>query len=169
MASTLNSPGKNLKRHQYQVQVAWTGNQGQGTKTYKSYKRDHAITVAGKPLLLASSDPSFRGDAARYNPEELLVASLSSCHMLWYLHLCAINSIVVTDYKDEANGVMAENADGSGAFVEVTLNPHVTIDANSDQDKALLLHEEAHRYCFIANSVNFPVKNVARITRDLRQ
>lgn len=89
--------------------------------------------------------------------------------MLWYLHLCAINSIVVTDYEDEAKGVMAENPDGSGAFVEVTLNPHVTIDAHSDQDKALLLHEEAHRYCFIANSVNFPVKNVARITRDLRQ
>src|ERR1700720_4094993 len=149
------------REHRYSVNVAWTGNTGKGTSDYRSYTRDHEIRVPGKPPIHGSSDPKFRGDPVRYNPEELLVASLSSCHMLWYLHLCAINGIVVTDYKDEANGVMAENADGSGAFVEVTLNPHVTIDAHSDPAKALLLHEEAHRYCFIANSVNFPVKNVA--------
>jgi len=96
-----------VKQHNYKIQVAWTGNEGQGTKTYTSYKRDHAITVGGKPTLLASSDPGFRGDPARYNPEELLVASLSSCHMLSYLHLCAVNKIVVTDYQDEATGVMS--------------------------------------------------------------
>ncbi len=153
-----------MKQHTYEVQVAWTGNQGQGTKAYKSYKRDHAITVAGKPPLLASSDPAFRGDPTRYNPEELLVASLSSCHMLWYLHLCAVNGVVVTDYQDDATGVMSENPDGSGAFVEVTLHPHVTVEADADQAKAFSLHEEAHHKCFIANSVNFPVRTAAQIT-----
>jgi organic hydroperoxide reductase OsmC/OhrA len=136
--------GGTLKQHHYAIQVAWTGNQGQGTKTHAGYKRDHAITAAGKPPLLASSDPAFRGDPARYNPEELLVASISSCHMLWYLHLCAVNGIVVTEYQDEAEGVMSEKADGSGEFVEVTLHPHVTIEAGSDHAKALALHEEAH-------------------------
>ncbi|HZW93399.1 MAG TPA: OsmC family protein [Candidatus Eremiobacteraceae bacterium] len=153
-----------MKQHTYEVQVAWTGNQGQGTKAYKSYKRDHAITAAGKPPLLASSDPAFCGDPARYNPEELLVASLSSCHMLWYLHLCAVNGVVVTDYQDDATGVMNENRDGSGAFVEVTLHPRVTIEGDADRAKALSLHEEAHHKCFIANSVNFPVRTVAQIT-----
>jgi organic hydroperoxide reductase OsmC/OhrA len=152
-----------VKQHNYEIQVAWTGNVGQGTKTYTSYKRDHEITAAGKPTLLASSDPAFRGDPTRYNPEELLVASLSSCHMLSYLHLCAVNKIVVIDYQDEATGIMNEDANGSAAFVEVTLHPQVTVEADSDEAKALSLHEEAHRYCFIANSVNFPVKHIARI------
>ncbi len=154
-----------MKQHHYEVKVAWTGNQGQGTKTYRGYKRDHAITGPGKPPLLASSDPAFRGDPTRYNPEELLVASLSACHMLSYLHLCAVNGIVVTEYQDDAKGVMNENPDGSARFVEVTLHPEVTIEADSDETKALSLHEQAHHNCFIANSVNFPVKNVARITR----
>jgi organic hydroperoxide reductase OsmC/OhrA len=152
-----------VKQHSYKIQVAWTGNQGQGTKSYASYKRDHTIMAAGKPTLLASSDPAFRGDPGRYNPEELLVASLSSCHMLSYLHLCAVNKIVVIDYQDEATGTMNEDANGSAAFVEVTLHPQVTVEADSDKAKALSLHEEAHRYCFIANSVNFPVKHVAQI------
>jgi organic hydroperoxide reductase OsmC/OhrA len=152
-----------VKQHNYKIQVAWTGNQGQGTKTYTSYKRDHEITATGKPTLLASSDPAFRGDPARYNPEELLVASLSSCHMLSYLHLCAVNKIIVIDYQDEATGIMNEDANGSAAFVEVTLHPQVTVEADSDEARALSLHKEAHRYCFIANSVNFPVKHVARI------
>ena len=152
-----------MKQHNYKIQVAWTGNQGQGTKTYAGYKRDHAITAAGKPTLLASSDPAFRGDPGRYNPEELLVASLSSCHMLSYLHLCAVNKIVVIDYQDQASGIMNEDANGSGVFVEVILHPQVTVEADSDEAKALSLHEEAHRYCFIANSVKFPVKHEARI------
>ena len=152
-----------MKQHNYKIQAAWTGNQGQGTKTYAGYKRDHAITAAGKPTLLASSDPAFRGDPGRYNPEELLVASLSSCHMLSYLHLCAVNKIVVIDYQDQATGIMNEDANGSGVFVEVTLHPQVTVEADSDEAKALSLHEEAHRYCFIANSVKFPVKHEARI------
>ena len=116
-------------------------------------------------MLLGSSDPTFRGDPARYNPEELLVASLSACHMLSYLHLCAVNHIVVTEYEDAASGLMVEDAGGSGAFAEVTLHPLVKIDSHSDMEKALALHEEANRMCFIANSVTFPVKHVPNISR----
>lgn len=147
-----------MKRHAYETTIEWTGNDGEGTRTYRSYRRDHVITVVGKPPLAGSSDPAFRGDPSRYSPEDLLVASLSSCHMLWYLHLCAVNQIVVTGYRDVAGGVMQERDDGSGAFVEVVLRPRVTIGAGSDVAKAHALHHEAHRFCFIANSVNFPVR-----------
>lgn len=147
-----------MKRHVYETRLEWTGNDGQGTASYRSYRRDHVITVEGKPPLAGSSDPAFRGDPLRYSPEDLLVASLSSCHMLWYLHLCAVNGIVVLAYRDAATGGMEEAADGSGAFVEVTLRPEVTIAAGGDPDKARGLHQEAHRFCFIANSVKFPVR-----------
>lgn len=151
-----------MKQHVYEVQVDWTGNDGAGTRTYKGYRRDHIISCAGKPQIAGSSDPSFRGDRARYNPEELLLASLSSCHMLWYLHLCAANHVSVVDYQDAATGVMEEAEDGSGEFVRVTLNPSVTISAG-DRAKALALHNEAHRFCFIARSVRFPVDIVPKI------
>ena len=147
-----------MKEHVYEVRVNWTGNDGEGTKTYKSYRRDHVIEVKGKPPIPGSSDPSFRGDPARYNPEDLLVASLSACHMLWYLHLCSANHVTVLDYQDAALGTMRENADGSGEFVRVLLKPAVTISAESDRAKALALHSEAHHLCFIARSVNFPVE-----------
>jgi organic hydroperoxide reductase OsmC/OhrA len=147
-----------MKHHTYEVQVHWTGNDGEGTKTYKDYRRDHIIASRGKPQIQGSSDPGFRGDRTRYNPEELLVASLSACHMLWYLHLCSVNHVSVLDYQDPASGVMEEHKDGSGAFVRVLLRPAVTISAGDDRDKALALHSEAHRYCFIANSVKFPVE-----------
>jgi organic hydroperoxide reductase OsmC/OhrA len=147
-----------MKQHTYEVQVRWTGNQGEGTKTYGSYRRDHTIVSAGKPEIPGSSDPAFRGDRSRYNPEELLVASLSSCHMLWYLHLCSVNRIVVFEYHDSAEGVMQENADGSGQFVRVTLKPAIKVAKGSDLSKSRSLHEEAHRLCFIARSVNFPVE-----------
>ena len=147
-----------MKQHEYAVNVDWTGNDGEGTRTYRGYRRDHNIIVAGKPPLPGSSDPAFRGDPGRYNPEELLVASLSTCHMLWYLHLCSVNHITVLEYRDAAIGTMQENEDGSGTFVRVLLKPWVKISADSDQSKARSLHEEAHRYCFIANSVNFPVE-----------
>ena len=153
-----------MKRHTYQTQVDWTGNTGEGTKTYKGYGRDHTITCEGKPQIQGSSDPAFRGDATRYNPEELLVASLSTCHMLWYLHLCAVNKVTVIEYSDRASGVMEETEDGSGAFVRVELRPVVTILAGDDRGKALALHGEAHRYCFIANSVKFPVEVTAEVT-----
>lgn len=145
-----------MKQHHYEVRMEWTGSNGEGTKTYTSYRRDHVFAVNGKPPIPGSSDPAFRGDPARYNPEELLVAALSSCHMLFYLHLCAVNKVVVTAYEDSAQGEMDEAQDGSGRFTRVLLRPVVTIAAG-DPEKALALHEQAHRYCFIANSVSFPV------------
>lgn len=146
-----------MKQHTYICQIEWTGNDGQGTKTYTSYRRDHVITCEGKPAVHASSDPAFRGDKTRYNPEELLVASLSSCHMLSYLHLCAVNGINVIEYRDRAEGTMRENPDGSGEFVRVILKPEVRIEAGGDPKKAAELHHKAHALCFIARSVNFPV------------
>src|SRR5689334_1354027 len=132
-----------MKQHTYNVELEWTGNNGQGTKDYASYRRDHSIVCKGKQAIPGSSDPSFRGDATRYNPEELLVASLSSCHMLWYLHLCAVNKVTVTDYRDASVGTMEERPDGSGAFVRVRLRPLVTIRAGDDRAKAISLHHEA--------------------------
>lgn len=134
------------------------GNQGSGTADYRSYGREHRIQGVGKPVILASSDPAFRGDGSRYNPEELLLASLSSCHMLWYLHLCAVNGIVVVDYHDRSEGVMVEHRDGAGEFSVVTLRPKVRIQTG-DPAKALALHDDAHRYCFIARSVRFEVRH----------
>ncbi len=146
------------KTHQYQVEVRWTGNTGQGTASYRAYERAHEIFVAGKPIIPGSSDPAFRGDPTRYNPEELLVASLSTCHMLWYLHLCADAKIVVTEYWDNPIGIMTETKDGGGRFTEVTLKPVVTVAAGSDLALAEQLHEKAHHLCFVANSMNFPVR-----------
>lgn len=152
-----------MARHEYKVEVVWSGNNGPGTRTYADYRRDHIIRIAGKPVLPGSSDPVFRGDASRYNPEELLVASLSACHMLWYLHLCADAGVVVTAYRDDASGVLSLNPDGSGAFTEVRLRPRVALSPESDAVRAQALHEEAHRLCFIAASVNFPVHVDAEI------
>src|SRR5258708_21494951 len=118
-----------MKHHTYEIQVVWTGNDGDGTKTYTAYRRDHTITSQGKPAISASSDPAFRGNPARYNPEELLVASLSSCHMLWYLHLCSTNQVIVLEYRDAASGVMKEEDDAGGRFIRVVLRPRVTISA----------------------------------------
>lgn len=143
--------------HQYQATTTWVGNLGQGTVDYKSYDRNHDIIFQGKPTLLCSSDPNFLGDKSRQNPEELLVASLSGCHMLWYLHLCSVNGIIVTEYIDEATGTMEENKDGSGQFTEVTLHPKVTVSESKMIERANSLHLEANKMCFIARSVKFPV------------
>jgi organic hydroperoxide reductase OsmC/OhrA len=145
------------KLHHYESTVRWTGNTGTGTSTYRAYSRNHEIVANGKPTILGSSDPAFNGDASRYNPEELLVASLSACHMLWYLHLCAVNKVVVLDYEDRAGGIMEETADGGGRFLEVILNPQITVTKESDLETAKKLHHDAHEKCFIASSVNFPV------------
>lgn len=156
--------------HAYTVTITWTGNGGTGTSAYRAYARQHEIRAAGKPLIPASSDPAFRGDPKRYNPEELLVASLSSCHMLWYLHLCATNGVVVTAYEDCAEGVMVEQPGGEGRFTEVVLSPEIELAPGSDLERAQALHAEAHAKCFIANSVNFPVRHepVVRIARESR-
>lgn len=145
------------QEHSYSVNVCWTGNIGTGTSGYRDYKREHEISASGKPPIPASSDPAFRGDKTRYNPEELLVASLSACHMLWYLHLCAEAGIVVVEYQDDANGTMTETEDRGGYFTEVTLRPAVKVSAGADPELARNLHDQAHHLCFIANSVNFPV------------
>lgn len=141
------------------MQIRWTGNKGTGTSHYTAYTRDHEISSVGRTPIPGSSDPAFRGDPSRYNPEDMLVSSLSSCHMLWYLHLCAEAGILVTDYYDEASGIMVETPDGGGRFKEVILNPVVTVAANSMLKKAEELHQKASKLCFIANSVNFPVKH----------
>lgn len=150
-----------VKTHQYETDVRWTAN-GEGTKSYRSYSRNFTIGVQSKPEILGSSDPSFRGDATRYNPEELLVGSLSSCHMLWYLHLCSVNAITVHEYRDTAIGTMVER-EGSGEFVRVVLRPSIMLSPGGDVARALALHEEAHRLCFIARSVNFPVDVEPRV------
>ena len=153
------------KHHRYESKVRWTGNKGTGTSAYRAYSRDHEIQSPGKPAIPASSDPAFHGDASRYNPEELLVASLSACHMLWYLHLCAVNKVVVLDYEDQAGGIMEETSDDGGRFLEVTLRPSITVTAESDLELAKRLHHDAHAKCFIANSVNFKVACVPVIRR----
>jgi organic hydroperoxide reductase OsmC/OhrA len=141
------------KEHRYRPVITWTGNTGEGTSSYKSYERAHVIAAPGKADIAGSSDASFRGDAARWNPEEMFVASASTCHMLWYLHLCAVNGVVVLDYRDEPEGLMIEEANGSGAFTRIVLKPRVKLAAASSEARARELHHEAHKMCFIANSV----------------
>jgi organic hydroperoxide reductase OsmC/OhrA len=146
--------------HSYRVSTVWTGNRGSGTSSYRAYARDHEISAEQKSApVLCSSDPAFRGDPSRYNPEELLVGSLSACHMLWFLHLCADAGIVVTGYRDEAAGTMATHGDGAGEFTKVVLKPHAVITDPSRVREATALHARAHQMCFIARSVNFPVEH----------
>jgi len=152
-----------VKTHRYATSLQWTAD-GEGTTNYRRYRRDFTIDSPGKAPIAGSSDPAFRGSPSRYNPEELLVASLSACHMLWYLHLCSTEGIVVLAYRDDAIGTMRENPDGSGEFQHVELHPVVTIVPGGDRVRALALHEQAHRLCFIARSVNFPVEIKGEIT-----
>ena len=151
------------KSHRYATTLTWTGDTGEGTASYRAYERAYEVAAEGKPVLLGSSDPSFRGDPGRWNPEELLLASISACHQLWYLHLCAVNGVVVVAYRDEAQAVMVEDETGGGRFERATLRPHVTIAGGSDPAKALDLHHEANAKCFVANSLNFPVAHEASV------
>jgi organic hydroperoxide reductase OsmC/OhrA len=146
-----------MPRHTYRAKLRWTGDRGTGTSDYRAYGRDHELGGDGKPAIPGSSDPRFRGDAARWNPEELVVASLSACHQLWYLHLCADAGVVVTAYEDDPEGVVAEEAPGVGQFERVTLRPKVTIAPGSDAEEARRLHAAAHEKCCIARSMAFPV------------
>jgi organic hydroperoxide reductase OsmC/OhrA len=145
------------KEHRYEATVVWTGNSGGGTTSYSAYSRDHELRISGKPSIACSSDPAFRGDPSKHNPEEFLVAALSACHMLWYLHLCAVAGVVVSEYIDNAFGKMQLQPDGSGMFTQVVLRPQVTISSGLPET-AKELHMEAHRMCFISNSVNFSVE-----------
>lgn len=146
-------------QHGYGVTVRWTGAGEQGTTSYTSYSRDHDVVLAGRPVLPGSSDPAFRGDPSRYTPEELFVASLSQCHLLWFLHVAAAAGVVVREYADDATGTMRVESGGEGQFTDVTLHPRVTVDAGPGTDDAALaaLHRRAHEHCFISRSVNFRV------------
>jgi organic hydroperoxide reductase OsmC/OhrA len=152
-----------MREHLYGLTLRWTGNTGAGTAHYRAYRRDHTIESGHKPVLLGSSDPHFRGDAARWNPEELLLGSLAACHQLWYLHLCADEGVVVVAYEDHPIGSMLEHEDGSGEFTRVLLRPRVTIRNPEQRLRALELHARAHALCFIARSVNFPVAHEATV------
>ncbi len=152
--------------HRYELRVEWTGDEGAGTASYAGYRRDHTISAAGKPDLLGSSEAGFRGDASRYNPEELLVASLSACHLLWYLHSCATARVVVVGYEDDPVGTMVEEPGGSGRFTDVLLRPRVVVAEPGMVERARSLHDAAHRNCFIARSVNFPVRHEPEVSAD---
>lgn len=146
-----------MKEHQYKATVEWTGNLGSGTDHYKNYERSHQISIKDKVIIQGSSDPAFRGDPNKHNPEDLLLASLSSCHMLWYLHFCSVNNIIVESYIDHATGTMMEEESGKGFFKEVILSPSIRVQRPEMIAKAIALHKKANEYCFIANSMNFPV------------
>ncbi|WP_461186941.1 OsmC family protein [Arthrobacter sp. Z4-13] len=148
-----------LSEHRYALTVQWTGNLGGGTSSYRGYSRDHDILIPGLPVLKGSADPTFHGDRERYNPEQLLLAALAQCHMLSFLHVAVKHGVVVTDYRDEATGLMKLNRDGSGQFERVTLRPQVTLADEMHLALAAQLHHEANQVCFIARSVNFPVEH----------
>ena len=150
---------KAMKEHHYNVTIKWTGNTGSGTNNYRDYERSHTIVMENKPDILCSSDPAFRGDSTKHNPEDLLLSAVSACHMLCYLHLCSEAGVVVLDYTDKATGIMDENSNGNGRFSEVMLNPIVIVAKDFMIDKANELHKNANEFCFIANSLNFPVKH----------
>ena len=150
--------------HHYTAQINWTGNKGSGTSAYGAYERAHEINLGPELVIPGSSDPSFRGDATRANPEQLLLASISSCHMLWFLHLCADAGIIVLAYEDDARGLMSVDTTGAGRFERVDLAPHVELQQASDEARANELHTRAHDKCFIANSVNFPVHVAGQFT-----
>ncbi|HET6488060.1 MAG TPA: OsmC family protein [Spirochaetia bacterium] len=155
--------------HTYQAALTWEGNLGQGTSTYQAYSRLWRVRFTGKPDLLGSADPTYRGETDKHNPEDLLVASLSSCHMLTWLALCARNKITVVSYVDNATGVMETTPDGGGRFVSVTLNPKAEITDGAQKELAERLHQKAHELCFIAASVNFPVHHAAEVVAPERR
>jgi organic hydroperoxide reductase OsmC/OhrA len=152
-----------MPSHHYSLTTVWTGNTGKGTSGYRDYERSYDVRIPQKPVLAGSSDPKFRGDPTRYNPEDLFVASLSACHMLWYLHLCSEQKIICTHYSDAAEGEMEIAANGAGRFTKVVLHPEIVITSEAGLKAAHELHERAHALCFIANSVNFPVEVVPSI------
>ena len=152
--------------HTYKTALLWDGTKSGGTTDYKTYNRQYRIRIGSKPDIIGSSDAIFRGDASLYNPEDMFVASLSACHLLTYLAECARNKIVVLSYEDEASGTLVLDGKGGGKFEEVTLRPLVTIAEGSDEKRAMELHEESHKRCFIASSVSIPVKHEAVVRVD---
>ena len=153
-----------IREHRYALRSVWTGNRGTGTSGYRDYDRTVRVAVDGKAVLEASADKPFRGDPAKWNPEDLLLAALSECHLLSYLHACVEAGVVVESYSDEATGLMTEDGRGGGAFTEVVLHPRVVVAEASMIPAAQAAHAQAHDWCFIANSVNFPVRHDAEVS-----
>ncbi|MBT9606500.1 OsmC family protein [Microbacterium sp.] len=153
-----------IGEHQYRLQATWTGDRGTGTSGYRDYDRSVSLEVDGKPLVEASADKPFRGDPAKWNPEELLLGALSECHLLSYLHACVTTGVVVVSYSDEATGTMVEDGKGGGAFTDVLLRPRVVVAEESMVEAALAAHRQAREWCFIANSINFPVRHEPVVT-----
>ncbi len=149
------------KKHHYSANINWTGNKGSGTSSYRDYERSYDIAIGGKPVIKASSDPAFLGDETKHNPEDLFLASISSCHMLWYLHLCAQAGVIVSNYQDVATGTMVEEKEGRGRFLEVILAPKVEVEEEEMIEPANALHKKANEMCFIANSCNFKIVHQA--------
>lgn len=145
------------KTHDYTVKIEWTGNRGTGTSAYRAYDRNWDLATPGKPLMHCSNDPLLGGNHEKHNPEDMLIAALSSCHMLWYLHLCSEAGVIVTSYQDNPIAVGEVEPSGKGRFLSATLKPRIEITAESDPVKAAQLHDEIHQVCFVARSVNFPV------------
>lgn len=154
------------KLHDFPNKIIWTGNRGSGTSAYRDYDRTWDMALEGKEVLSCSNDPLLGGDPSKYNPEDMLIAALSSCHMLWYLHLCSVAGITVNSYEDTPIGIGESEPDGTGRFVEAVLHPKIIITSDSDADKARDIHNEIHKHCFIARSVNFPVRYEVEISKE---
>ncbi len=152
-----------MAEHHYTVTATWSGNTGTGTSGYRDYARSVTLEVSGKPQLLASADRPFRGDPTKWNPEDLLMSALAECHLLSYLHACVTRGVIVTSYRDEATGTMVQEGNG-GRFSEVVLHPRVTVADAAMIDDAIAAHHDANEWCFIASSVNFPVRHEATVT-----
>src|SRR5690554_243154 len=148
-----------MTRHHYDIHVIWTGNTGTGTSSLRDYSRAHDVMAQGLPVIAGSSDPAFRGDPSRWNPEQLFLASIAQCHMLWYLGLASSSGVLVTGYRDRPTGVMVEEPNGAGQFEGVTLRPTVTISNTSDRALAVTLHDRVADYCFIARSISTPISH----------
>jgi len=148
--------------HEYTARVLWTGNRGQGTAGYRAYDRTWNVETPGKPVIKCSNDPLLGGDSGLHNPEDMLISALSACHMLWYLHLASDAGIKVMAYLDDPEAVGETDANGASRFLRATLRPRIEVPEGTDLAQADALHEEVHKYCFIARSVAFPVTYKAR-------
>lgn len=145
------------KLHSYESTIVWTGNRGEGTAKYRGYDRAWEVRTPGKPAIVCSNDPLLGGDPTKPNPEDLLLSSLSACHMLWYLHLACQAKVVVLGYTDSPEGVGETSPNGAGRFLSATLRPTIVLQQLTEQKRADALHQEIHKFCFIARSMNFPV------------
>lgn len=145
------------REHEYASRIIWTGNTGEGNRTYRGYMRTWDLSAPGKPTVACSNDPLLGGDASKYNPEDMLLSALSACHMLWYLHLASDAGVVVHGYQDDPVGIGETSPDGAGRFIRAVLRPTIELEEGCDTARADRIHDEIHKFCFIARSVSFPI------------